>query len=108
MDDQVENKQQEKQQEPEQQENRNVEPHRATMILVFGIIGIVLCGIFAILAWVLGNQDLAKMNSGFMDISGKDTTNIGRILGIVGVCLWAAGIIFWFIMAMGMAGGTAY
>lgn len=89
------------------QGNKSLEPHRGTMILIFGIIGIIVCGIFAVLAWVFGNQDLKKMDSGIMDNSGRDTTNIGRILGIVGVCLWAAGIIIWIIMLVGFAGAAA-
>lgn len=73
-----------------------MEPHRGTMILVFGILGLVICGIFAILAWIFGNQDLQKMRSGVMDPAGMSNTNIGRILGMVGCGLWVLGIIFYF------------
>ena len=44
-----------------------VKPHRGGMILAFGIVGIVCCIIFAILAWVMGNGDLKEMAAGRMD-----------------------------------------
>jgi len=70
-----------------------VEPHRATTVLVLGILGIVCCGICAVIAWVFGNDDLRKMQEGRMDMSGYDTTKIGRILGIIGTVLWILGIV---------------
>ena len=85
-------------------------PHRGTLILVFGIVGIVACGIFAILAWLFGNEDLKKMNMGQMDPSGRDTTNTGRILGIIGTGLMALGIlgsIIYFVFIIGIAGAAA-
>lgn len=78
--------------------NMGLEPHRGTMILIFGIVGIIACAVFAVLAWIFGNQDLNKMNNGMMDPSGKDITNIGKILGIIGVCLWGAGILIWILV----------
>ncbi len=81
-----------------QHTNNFMEPHRGTMILVFGIIGLVFCALFSILAWVLGNQDLRKIDKGFMDPQGRETTNIGMILGIIGVCIWALGVFAWVIM----------
>lgn len=62
--------------------------HRGTMILIFGILGILACGIFGILAWVMGNQDLRKIQDGVMDPSGLSNTNLGKILGIVGCVIW--------------------
>ena len=70
-----------------------LEPHRGTMILIFGIAGILCCGIFAILAWIFGNTDLEKMKKGVMDPSGESQTNTGRILGMIGVGLWVLGTI---------------
>jgi len=32
-----------------------------------------------------------------MDPSGRDITNVGKILGIVGVCLWVLGTFFYLI-----------
>lgn len=62
-------------------------PHRGTMILIFGIIGLVCCVIFGIVAWVMGKKDLAEMDAGLMDPSGRGLTNAGKILGIISVVL---------------------
>jgi len=64
-----------------------VKPHRGVMILVFGILGFVCCIIFSIVAWVMGNKDLAEMAAGRMDRSGEGLTKAGKICGIVGVAL---------------------
>jgi len=76
-----------------------VKPHRGTMILVFGILGIVCCFIFGIVAWVMGNGDLREMREGRMDPSGQGTTNGGRICGIIAVVLFIVQIV------IGLAGG---
>ncbi|MBW6513331.1 MAG: hypothetical protein K0B87_01050 [Candidatus Syntrophosphaera sp.] len=87
-----------------------LQPHRGTMILVFGIVGLVACQIFGILAWIFGNEDLKKMEYGQMDPSGRDLTNIGRILGIISVGLIILGIVFglvYFFFFMGVMGAAA-
>ncbi len=86
-------------------------PHRGTMILVFGILGLVLCLVFGIVAWVMGNGDLREMREGRMDPAGRDMTQIGRILGIVATCLYALAIVgygFFIILAIviGAAGAA--
>ena len=52
------------------------------------------CMIPGILAWAYGSSDLAEMDRGTMDPAGRDTTNIGRVLGIIGTVLWIAGSIW--------------
>ena len=64
-----------------------MKPHRAVTILVFGILGFLVCGFFGIAAWVMGNQDLQEMDAGYMDPSGRDMTNAGRICGIISTAL---------------------
>lgn len=86
-----------------------LEPHRGTLVLVFGIVGIIVCAIFGILAWIFGNEDLKKMDAGRMDPSGRDMTNVGRILGIISVCLNILGIlvvIIYFVFFTGLVGGA--
>ena len=58
-------------------------PHRGSTILVYGILGIVLCQLLGIAAWRMGNDDLRDMDLGQMDPSGRDLTKAGRTLGIV-------------------------
>jgi hypothetical protein len=60
-----------------------LKPHRATLVLVLGIVGLLCCGPVGIVAYLFGKNDLAEMDSGVMDPSGRGTTNVGRILGIV-------------------------
>lgn len=65
-----------------------VEPHRGPMILVLGILGIVVCGVTGIFAWVLGKRDLDLIRRGLMDREGEGLTRAGYILGIVGTILF--------------------
>ena len=89
---------------------QNMRPHRGVMILVFGIIGIVLCVVFGIVAWVMGNSDLRAMRDGRMDPTGQGLTKAGKICGIVGVVLnlivIAFYIVFFVILAAAVAGGA--
>ena len=39
----------------------------------------------------MGNSDLAQIEAGMMDPSGKGTTNAGRICGIIGTILAVIG-----------------
>ena len=59
-------------------------PHRGSTVLVYGILGIVVCQLLAIAAWRMGTDDLRDMEFGRMDPSGRDLTKAGRILGMVG------------------------
>jgi len=81
-----------------------MQPHRGDVVLVLGVLGIWMstCLVFGIIAWIMGNHDLAQMAAGRMDPSGRSLTNAGRILGIVGVCfaiLVAVVVILWFVIA---------
>ena len=65
----------------------NLKPHRGTLILVLGILGLVCCGVCGIIAWVMGNGDLKKIDAGEMDPEGRGLTQAGKICGIVSVIL---------------------
>jgi hypothetical protein len=83
-------------------------PHRGTMILIFGILGIVLCPIiFGIMAWVMGNGDLKKMAAGQMDPSGEGLTKAGKICGMIGVILMIVGIVLQVLLGVGLMAGAA-
>ena len=83
-------------------------PHRGAMILVFGILGIVLCFIFGIVAWVMGNGDLRQMDAGQMDPEGRGLTSAGKVCGMVGVALTALGLLFYvLVFVVLVAGGAA-
>jgi len=62
-----------------------LKPHRATLVLGLGIVGLLCCGPLGIVAYIFGKNDLAEMDAGAMDPTGRGTTNVGRILGIVAI-----------------------
>ena len=70
-----------------------MQPHRGTMILVFGILGLVVCFPFGIVAWVMGNADLKAMDAGTMDPEGRGTTQAGKIIGMIATILNVLGFI---------------
>jgi predicted Zn finger-like uncharacterized protein len=94
-------------------------PHRGGMILAFGLIGLIgnfvvlgpLALIFAIMAWVMGNTDMAEIQSGRMDPEGEGMTQTGRILGIIGTILGSLYVLalcglIGFCFLGGIAGGV--
>ncbi len=83
------------------------------MILIFGILGLFFNVIFAILAWVLGAQDLNKIDEGRMDPAGRSNTSTGRTLGIIGVTLNLLVVLpiiiyFFFVLGMSFGGGVPF
>ena len=70
-----------------------LKPHRATLDLVMGILGLLLCQILAIPAFAMSRNDLAEMDAGRMDPSGRGTTNAARILGLIGIALLVLDIV---------------
>ncbi len=84
---------------------QRVEPHRGTLILIFGILGLVFCFLFGVAAWVMGDRDLALMRRGQMDRSGHDLTNAGRICGMIASILAMIGLGFALVALC--AGGLA-
>ena len=65
-----------------------MEPHRGTLILILGILGLVVCMPFGIAAWIMGNGDLKKIAAGQMDPEGEGLTKAGKICGIITVVLY--------------------
>jgi len=71
---------------------KRMEPHRGGAVLALGILGLAFCVICGIIAWAMGNDDLAKMRAGRMDPSGKGLTEAGRICGMISV-IWVCVVI---------------
>ena len=85
----------------------SLKPHRVGMLLAFGILGLLCCIVFGILAWVMGNSDLKEMAEGRMDPEGEGMTKAGKILGIIGCVLNLLGIlagIAVFVFGIAIAG----
>jgi hypothetical protein len=77
------------------------EASQATTVLVLGIIAIVLCQLLGPVAWVMGNNELAAIDSGRRPPENRGTANAGRILGIISTVLLAVGIIFVILIIAG-------
>ena len=83
---------------------QNLQPHRGVMILVFGILGLVICMIFGIVAWVMGGSDLRAMAEGRMDPTGEGLTKAGKICGIISVILSILVIAIWILVTVVLVG----
>lgn len=70
-----------------------MKPHRGTLILVLGILGLVICGPLGTAAWIMGNGDLKEIDAGAMDSSGRGLTNAGRICGMIATILMILGVL---------------
>lgn len=85
---------------------RHPEASQATTVLVLGILGLpFFCGVLAPFAWVMGNRELAAIDSGLRPPENRGTANAGRILGIIGTVFLAIGLIFFmFFLGIGLLG----
>ena len=77
------------------------QPHRGGMILTFALLGLLVCFPFGIAAWAMGSADLAQMDAGLMDTSGRSMTSSGRTIGMLATVLWGAGVLI-FLIAGGL------
>jgi hypothetical protein len=83
---------------------RDCAPHRASTVLVLGILSLVICHvILGPIAWIMGSADLRAMRDGRMDPEGEGSTRAGMICGIIGTCLALFGCLIWaFLLAGGL------
>ncbi|MGH8915710.1 MAG: DUF4190 domain-containing protein [Acidimicrobiia bacterium] len=77
------------------------EASQATTALVLGILGIVCCGILAIPAWIMANNELEGIKAGRRNPSNEGVANASRILGIVGTVLLGIGIVIGILAIAG-------
>jgi hypothetical protein len=71
-----------------------VKPHRGAVVLGLAIAGLLCCGPLALVAFFMGRADLAEMDAGRMDPTGRSTTNAGRIVGLVAIILFVVQLLF--------------
>jgi hypothetical protein len=69
------------------------ETSQATLILVLGILSILCCGPLGIAAWIMGNTEINAIDAGRRPPENRATANAGRICGIIGIAVWAVGIL---------------
>jgi hypothetical protein len=62
-------------------------PHRGVIVIALGAASwiTVVCPVFGVVAWNMGNRDLELMYAGQMDASGMRMTHLGRMLGLIHV-----------------------
>ena len=70
-----------------------MQDHRGTLILVLGILSLIICQPLGIASWLMGNGDLRAMDAGTMDPEGRGLTQVGKILGIVSITIFAIGLV---------------
>ncbi len=78
-------------------------PHRGTTILVLGILGLTVCGVLGIFAWVMGSADLREMAAGRMDPAGRSNTNAGKVCGMIATILILVGVALSIIFGIATA-----
>jgi hypothetical protein len=67
-------------------------------VLVLGILGIVVCGICAVIAWVMGNKAIKEIDANPTAYNNRQMVNVGRILGMVGTIIWGAFIVIYVVV----------
>lgn len=79
--------------------------HRGGMLLTLALLGLVCsCLPTAIIAWILGNQDMAEINSGLMDPSGRGITQASRVIGMIGTGWGVLQLIYAIVMIFAAIG----
>ncbi|MCB9914327.1 MAG: DUF4190 domain-containing protein [Planctomycetes bacterium] len=69
-------------------------PHRGVLILILGICSLVICGFLGPVAWIMGKNDIAQIDSGRMDPEGRGMTQAGMICGIIGTVFLIIGFLW--------------
>lgn len=76
-------------------------PHNGTLIMVLGILSLfVATPILGPVAWIMGNKELAKIDAGLTDPSGRGQVNAGRICGMIASILSIVVILFVCVIFM--------
>jgi hypothetical protein len=65
-------------------------PEGATTVFVLGLLSLILCAPLGIVAWLQGNSYLERCRS--MNVTPDGLGVAGRILGIIGTCLFCVGL----------------
>ena len=69
------------------------EDSQATLSLVLGILGLVLCNILAPFAWAIGNTEVNAIDAGRRNPSNRGMAQAGKILGIIGTVFLIIGVV---------------
>jgi len=72
--------------------NHYPEDSQATVSLVLGILGLVLCQVLAPFAWSIGNTEIKAIDAGQRNPANRSTAQAGKILGIIGTVFLIIGV----------------
>ena len=75
---------------------------KAIVALVLGILGLAFCPPTAIVAWIIGKQELNAIARGESSAQGRGLALAGFILGIIGTVLVAGVIIIYALIILGV------
>lgn len=64
-----------------------------------GLLGLLVCAICGIFAWVMGKEDMKKIDAGIIDPSARGNTQAGMILGMVTTILLILSLLLLAILA---------
>jgi hypothetical protein len=67
---------------------------KATMVLILGILGIVVCGLVAPFAWRMGKKTVDEIDASNGQLGGRGSAQAGYILGLIGTVLLGLGLLF--------------
>jgi uncharacterized membrane protein YjgN (DUF898 family) len=77
---------------------------QTTTILILGICGLVLCQVLGPFAWSMGSKAMREIDASGGQLGGRDTVNVGRILGMVSTALLVLGVVaVVFFVVLGIA-----
>ena len=78
---------------------------KATLVLILGILGLIVCSVLAPFAWVMGNRAVAEIDANPGVYDGRGEAQAGRILGIIGTVLLILSIVVLaFVVVLVIAG----
>ncbi|MCD9153982.1 DUF4190 domain-containing protein [Aeromicrobium duanguangcaii] len=78
---------------------------KATLVLILGILGVVVCGVLAPFAWVIGNRTVAEIDANPGVYEGRGEAQAGRILGMIGTALLVLSVlVFAFFVTLAIIG----
>ena len=77
------------QQQPPQQDHP-----RATMSMILGILGLVICTVIAPFAWRIGKKTMDEIDASGGRLGGRGMAQAGYIMGIIGTVVLVLGVLF--------------
>jgi uncharacterized membrane protein YjgN (DUF898 family) len=75
---------------------------RATLALVLGILGVVLCNVLAPFAWAIGGTAVREIDASGGRYGGRGSAKAGQVLGIIGTVLLVIGVLVAVLALVGV------